>query len=81
MIFKSPKLYACFAAMALSLLLATQVCARDHGEVWTSVQSKNFLLVGNAAERDILKVAARLEQFRATFMRLLPTEQSDSLCP
>jgi len=81
MIFKSPRRYACLAAMALGLLLAMDVCARDRGEVWTSVQSKNFLLVGNANERDMLKVAARLEQFRETFMRLLPADESDSFVP
>ncbi|HKC62328.1 MAG TPA: DUF1570 domain-containing protein, partial [Pyrinomonadaceae bacterium] len=82
MIFKAPKHCACLAAMALGLLLAVGVYgARDHEEVWTSVQSKNFLLVGNAAERDIAKVAARLEQFRETFMRLLPGMQSDSFVP
>ncbi|MDQ3819578.1 MAG: hypothetical protein M3362_18130, partial [Acidobacteriota bacterium] len=67
--------------MALGLLLASGVCAREHAEVWTSVQSKNFLLVGNARERDILKVAARLEQFRETFMRLLPTDENSSSVP
>lgn len=81
MIFKSPKHCACLAAMAFVLLLAAEICARDHGQVWTSVQSKNFLLVGNASERDILKVASRLEQFRETFMRLLPGDESDSFVP
>lgn len=37
---------------------------------WIQVKSKNFLLIGNASEKDIRKVATRLEQFRETF-RLL----------
>ena len=39
---------------------------------WTSVRSPNFTLVGNASEREIRKVAARLEQFRDVFTRLFP---------
>ncbi len=41
-------------------------------DTWTSVRSKNFFLVGNAGEKDMRKVAARLEQFREVFTRLLP---------
>src|ERR1043166_2926741 len=37
---------------------------------WIQVRTKNFNLVGNASEKDIRKVATRLEQFRETF-RLL----------
>ncbi len=68
-------------AMALCLLLVAPLCARDKEEGWTSVQSKNFLLVGNARERDIRKVAARLEQFREAFLRLLPVDHFDSSVP
>ena len=46
------------------------MCAGTETDEWTSVQSKNFQLVGNARERDIRKVAARLEQFREVFGRL-----------
>lgn len=34
---------------------------------WLQVRSKNFNLIGNANERDIRKVATKLEQFRETF--------------
>jgi tetratricopeptide (TPR) repeat protein len=68
-------------AMALCLLLVAPLCARDKEEEWTSVQSKNFLLVGNARERDIRKVAARLEQFREAFLRLLTVEHFDASVP
>ena len=67
--------------MALCLLLCAPVCARDKREEWTSVQSKNFLLVGNASTRDIRKVAARLEQFREAFLRLLSVEHFDASVP
>lgn len=76
-----PKRFACLAATALCLLLAVPVCAHEAAEQWTSVKSKNFLLVGNATERDIQKVAARLEQFREAFVRLLSVEHFDSSVP
>ena len=42
---------------------------------WISVQSKNFFLIGNASEKDIRKVATKLEQFRQTFRSLFPKEK------
>lgn len=78
---QSVKRFTCPLAMALCLLLVAPLCARDKEEEWTSVQSKNFLLVGNARERDIRKVAARLEQFREAFLRLLPVDHFDSSVP
>src|SRR5436853_3759799 len=79
--FKSPERYLFHAAVALCLLLAGQAGAQDKSEGWTRVQSKNFLLIGNAGERDMRQVAARLEQFRETFLRLLPIEQFDASIP
>jgi tetratricopeptide (TPR) repeat protein len=62
------------AAAAALLLLSLSVSPRpSHAEgvdAWTRVRSKNFLLVGNATEREIRLVAARLEQFREVFKRL-----------
>ena len=53
------------------LVIATSfVCTVSAKDVWVQVRSKNFLLVGNASEKDIRKVGTRLEQFRETF-RLL----------
>ncbi len=37
---------------------------------WVNVRSKNFFLVGDANEKDIKKVATRLEQFREVFRQL-----------
>ncbi|HEU4835033.1 MAG TPA: tetratricopeptide repeat protein [Pyrinomonadaceae bacterium] len=36
------------------------------------MRTKNFLLVGNAGEKDIRKVGLKLEQFREVFTRLFP---------
>ena len=46
------------------LLLSLNAFAKDD---WIQVRSKNFFLIGNASEKDIRKVATRLEQFRETF--------------
>jgi tetratricopeptide (TPR) repeat protein len=53
-----------FAAL---VTLPATASAKDE---WIRVHSKNFNLIGNASEKDIRKVATRLEQFRETF-RLL----------
>ncbi len=45
------------------------VLAKD---TWVSVRTKNFLMLGNAGEKDIRKVGLRLEQFREVFTRLFP---------
>ncbi|MBV9924676.1 MAG: DUF1570 domain-containing protein [Acidobacteria bacterium] len=58
------------AAAALFLLLAAQAAAAK--DTWTSVRSQNFLLVGNASEKEIRQVATRLEQFRYVFTQLFP---------
>lgn len=56
----------------------TPVSAKDS---WTSVRSKNFLLLGNAGEKDIQKVAVKLEQFREVFLRLFKNLKINSVVP
>lgn len=56
----------------------TLVSAKDS---WTSVRSKNFLLVGNASEKEIQKVGVRLEQFREVFSRLFTSMSVNSPVP
>jgi tetratricopeptide (TPR) repeat protein len=58
------------AVAALVVLLAAQAAAAK--DTWTSVRSQNFLLVGNASEKEIRQVATRLEQFRHVFTQLFP---------
>jgi tetratricopeptide (TPR) repeat protein len=50
-------------------------------ETWTSVQSKNFFLVGSADERDLRRVAVRLEQFREVFGRLFKRPKLNTQAP
>lgn len=62
-----------FAAVGLFLVMAVFACpeaaARDE---WIKVRSKNFYLTGNAAEKDIRRIANKLEQFRTVFSNLFP---------
>ena len=57
---------------------AVPVHAKDK---WTSIRSKNFLLVGNASEKDIRSVAVRLEQFREVFSRLFANVSVNTSVP
>jgi tetratricopeptide (TPR) repeat protein len=49
--------------------LNSPVFAKDS---WLTVRSKNFLLIGNANEKQIRQVGMRLEQFREVFSQLFP---------
>ncbi len=48
---------------------------------WIKAQSKHFTLIGNASEKEIRKVGARLEQFRAVFSQLLPPSELNPTIP
>lgn len=60
------------------VLASYTVSAKD---TWLRVNSKNFHLIGNASEKDIRKVATKLEQFRETLRILLKTANFDSAIP
>ncbi len=57
-----------FCVLAL-IPAASPVAAKDN---WISVRSKNFLLIGNASEKQVRQVGVRLEQFREAFSNLFP---------
>ncbi|HEX8176336.1 MAG TPA: tetratricopeptide repeat protein [Pyrinomonadaceae bacterium] len=50
-------------------------------ETWTQVRSKNFILIGNASEKEIREVATKLEQFRDVTSRLLSKANFNSPVP
>jgi tetratricopeptide (TPR) repeat protein len=54
------------------------VSAKDN---WLMVRSKNFLLVGNASEKEVRQVGVRLEQFREVFSRLFTAANVKSPVP
>jgi FimV-like protein len=77
-----PKRLAVIIAIALCFLgivsANTPVTGKDK---WTSVRSKNFLLIGNANEKDIRQVGIRLEQFREVFAHLFTSLKISSPVP
>ncbi|MEO6334413.1 MAG: tetratricopeptide repeat protein, partial [Pyrinomonadaceae bacterium] len=48
---------------------------------WLQVRSKNFFLVGNASEKEIRRVATKLEQFRETFRLVFGTLNLNATVP
>ncbi len=60
------------ARLSIVVLLLTFALPANAKDTWTQVRSKNFFLIGNAAEKDIRIVATKLEQFRETFRQLFP---------
>lgn len=69
------------AATLCLLVMAAAGPAVTAKESWTSVRSKNFLLVGNASEKEIRQVAVRLEQFREVASRLFVKANFNSPVP
>lgn len=68
--------------LVVSLLLLLMAPASSSAkENWAIMQSKNFTVIGNAAERDIRKLAARLEQFRHVISLLFPKTQIETPVP
>jgi tetratricopeptide (TPR) repeat protein len=65
---------------ALCLLVGAQAAAAAK-DTWTSVRTKNFHLVGNAGEKEIRRVATRLEQFRNVFTLMFPRANFRSPVP
>ena len=74
---KRPAL-APFVACCLLFAAAHTAAAKDN---WVSLRSRNFYLVGNAPEKDVRRVATRLEQFRDVFTRLFAQVNFNSPVP
>src|SRR5262249_31101405 len=69
-------------AVSVCLLLVvsqhTTVVAKD---TWVSVRTKNFLMLGNASEKEIKNVGLKLEQFREAFTNMLPSIRFNTPVP
>lgn len=71
--------FTLFILLLLAFCFAPQsALAKDE---WLKVRSKNFNLVGNASEKDIRKVATKLEQFRETFRQVFNQTNLNSAIP
>lgn len=70
-----PRLLLLLALAAPVVLLGrTAVAVRPEQTGWTSVRTRNFLVEGGAGEAELRGAAARLEEYRAAFMHLIPGE-------
>ena len=67
-----------FLFVFLACLLPSAALANDQ---WIRVNSQNFQLIGNAPEKDIRDVAAKLEQFREVFRQLFSNINLNSPIP
>ena len=74
------KKHSFFVQLFLFLVLFSFVQAEAKDE-WIKVRSKNFYLIGNAADKDIRRVATKLEQFRVVFSNLFPKMKFTSAIP
>lgn len=70
-----------FTLISLTLALFLFVHPVSAKDEWIQIKSKNFLLIGNATEKDIRKVGTRLEEFRETFRLLFPKMSVTSQVP
>jgi tetratricopeptide (TPR) repeat protein len=80
----TPRVFAILSALAASIAaLASFPVSSARGETvgWVSVRSQNFTVVGEAREKDLRRVAVRLEEFRAALARLLPEGPKDASAP
>ena len=68
----------CALVVLAASVNASTAAAKDK---WIEVRSKNFLVVGNANEKDVRQVATRLEQFREIFSRLYTTARLSAKVP
>src|SRR5690349_12216497 len=69
-------------AVVLSLLaVVSQQYTVSAKDTWISVRTKNFYLIGNANQKDIGRVAAKLEQFREAFVQLFPCTRFNTPVP
>jgi hypothetical protein len=69
-----------FARILFLLLLICGICSSAAAkDEWIQVRSKNFLLIGNASERDIRNVAEHLERFRSALSKLFNTDLSSPI--
>jgi hypothetical protein len=67
------KIRSFFAAVSLFLVMAFVALPQAHAkDEWIKVRSKNFYLTGNATDKEIRRIATRLEQFRTVFSSLFP---------
>ena len=63
------------------LTLVSQYSTASAKDTWVSIRTKNFTMVGNASEKEVRKVALKLEQFREVFIKLFPNMKFNTPVP
>jgi tetratricopeptide (TPR) repeat protein len=69
------------AVAACLLAVVAQNTPVDAKDTWVSLRTKNFSMLGNASEKDIRRVAVKLEQFREVFTNLFPNTRFNTPVP
>src|ERR671921_253318 len=80
----TPRVFAILSALAASIAALASLpvsSARGEASGWVSVRSQNFTVVGEAREKELRRVAVRLEEFRTALARLLPEGPKDASAP
>jgi tetratricopeptide (TPR) repeat protein len=80
----TPRVFAILSALAALFASSDSPRATAAGVEhvgWASVRSQNFTVVGEAREKDLRRVAVRLEEFRAALALLLPQGPKDASAP
>ena len=75
------KRFPTFLAVLFVLTIVCHNSSVHAKDSWISIRSKNFVLVGNASEKDLKRVGVRLEQFREVFSRMFPKVNFSSPVP
>jgi tetratricopeptide (TPR) repeat protein len=76
-----PLVHVLRTTVLLLLLVPLAAPIASAKDTWISVRSKNFLLVGDASEKEIRQVAVRLEQFREAYTLLFSNAPTKPLVP
>lgn len=63
------KAFGALLFIVFGLLAASPVRTVQAKDTWTSIRSRNYVLIGNASEEDIRTMAVQLERFRDIFTR------------
>lgn len=65
----------------ISFLLLLSASPSSGKENWLKLKSKNFTIIGNGGERDMRKLATRLEEFRHVLSLLFPKARMETPVP
>src|SRR5262249_24713743 len=68
-------------AIRFLVVLCTVAQASAAADKWLSIQTKNFLLVGNASDSDIRRAGRTLEEFRSAVAMVFPKIEQASTVP